>query len=59
MTDWTKEEYAEIHWNGVMEYIAEMNDENLSDRDKLYQLFGYMEAWKESDDQLKHDYETR
>ena len=56
--EFTKEEYAEIHWDGVKQFIAKLEDSKWSDRDKLFQLIGYMQSYAEQDEQLKFNYET-
>lgn len=57
--NWTKEEYAKIHWDGVRKFIAELEDSEWSDRDKLYQVFGYLESYMQSDKERPYEYEVR
>ena len=56
---WTKEEYASIHWEGIKEFINTLDSENYwDDSSKMLQLVGYIEAYFETYQQLKHDFEV-
>ena len=59
MADWSKEEYAEIHWNGIKRLIGELERSDCNDHDKMYQLIGYIDSYRDEDEKLKYDYETR
>ena len=56
---WTKEEYASIHWEGIKYFINTLDNENYwDDSSKMLQLVGYMEAYFETYQQLKHEDEV-
>ena len=58
MEDWTKEEYASMHWESIKEFINTLDNENYwDDSSKMLQLVGYIEAYFGTYQQLKHDYE--
>lgn len=40
---WTKEEYAEMAWGWVREYVEEMDGDDLSDAEKLLSMAGFIE----------------
>ena len=56
---WTKEEYASLHWENIKDYITTLDNENdLDDSTKMMRVVGYMEAYFETYQQLKYDFEV-
>lgn len=55
--DWSKEEYAELSWRGIKEYIAELDESACDDRSKMFRLMGWMNAYYEVDKELRYDFE--
>ena len=54
---WTKEEYASIHWDGVKEYINELDNESHNDIDKIIRLVGYLQRFYDAYRKLPYEYE--
>ena len=56
--DWTKEEYAHLTWENLKEFINQLDSKNIwNDRDKCFQIIGFMEGYLDNDKQYKFEYQ--
>lgn len=50
---WTKKEYAEMHWQSIKEFIAELDEKKeLDARSKMFRILGYIESYEQVDNNL-------
>lgn len=60
MTNTERKEYAEFHYEGLKEYMQEMEKENVDPQQRLYRILGYVQTWAEDMNELREaEYELQ